>query len=346
MHKVLKRFQKTCYPPRPGDSYTRQVPMIPGEGIGHEICSALIDVMDHIQAPVEFQVINNLDVDDEEAIKHISSHKAAVKGTLKHSPEHFQDFPNLAFRKKLDLFANVVQAFSLPGIKTRHQDIDLIIVRENLEGEYTGLEHKVCKGTVQSIKVTTYQQSKRIASYAFELAFLNNRKKVTAVHKANIMKKVDGEFLKAAREVAELYPSIVYDEMIIDNASMQMTLNPWKFDVLLLPNLYGSIMANIATCLVGGHGVVPGVNVSSEFAVFETGTRHTGKDIAGKHTANPTGLLLAGAMMLRHLNLPFFADLVQEGVFYTVNHSKVKTPDIGGTASTYEFTQEVMKNLL
>jgi isocitrate dehydrogenase (NAD+) len=159
------------------------------------------------------------------------------------------------------------------------------------------------------------------------------------------MKMVDGEFLKAVREVAAKYPSIEYKEMIVDNASMQMASNPWQFDVMVLPNLYGSILANIVTFLVGGPGITPGVNIGPDFALFEPGTRHLGHDIAGKELANPTSMILSSAMMLRHLNLPHFAERVQNGVFKTIKEGKVVTSDIGGNASTYEFTKEVIKNI-
>lgn len=224
-------------------------------------------------------------------------------------------------------------------------DLDLIVIRENIEGEYSGLEHEVYPGVIESIKVITRSGSLRIAEYAFEVAFLNNRKRVTAVHKANIMKKVDGEFLKAVREVAAKYPSIEYREMIVDNASMQMASNPNQFDVLVLPNLYGSIIANIASFLVGGPGITPGVNIGEDFALFETGTRHQAKDIRGKGIANPTAMILSSAMMLRHINLPHFAERIQNAVLKTLSEGKVRTQDIGGDSTTFEFTKEIIKNI-
>ena len=345
MLRTLKRTISTCYAPRPGDSNMRKIALIPGDGIGPEICSSVVDVLSHIHAPIEWSTVSHLDVNDEDTINFIKSHPAAIKGTIYHMIGEGPGSPNLLLRKKLNLYADLVHAFSIEGVKTRHRDLDLMIVRENIEGEYSGLEHQVYPGVVESLKVITYTGSLRIAKYAFELAYLNNRKKVTAIHKANIMKKVDGMFLTAVREVAKQYPSIVYQEMIIDNASMQMTTNPWQFDVVVLPNLYGSIISNIASSLVGGPGITPGVNIGEEFAVFEPGTRHLAKDIAGKKIANPTAILLSSAMMLRHLNLPHFAERVQNGVMKTIEQRRHLTPDLGGNSTTYEFTREVMKNI-
>ena len=253
--------------------------------------------------------------------------------------------PNLKLRKMLDVYANMVHAFSIPGIKKRHENLDVIVIRENLEGEYSMLEHEVYPGVIESIKVITHAGSRRIAEYAFEVAFLNNRKRVTAVHKANIMKMVDGEFLNAVREVAAKYPSIVYKEMIVDNASMQMASNPWQFDVMVLPNLYGSIIANIISSLVAGPGITPGVNIGPDFALFEPGTRHIARDIGGKVIANPTAMILSSAMMLRHINLPHFAERIQEGIFRTIREGKVLTQDMGGKATTFQYTKEVIKNI-
>ncbi|CAG9316309.1 unnamed protein product [Blepharisma stoltei] len=345
MLRHLIRFSSTCFPQKPGDSVIRKLALIPGDGIGPEICSAATDVLSAIHAPVVFDTISNLNVNDDEVIKKIKSYPAALKGTIGHLIGEGAGSPNVLLRKKLDVYAHVCHAFSLKGIKTRHDNINVIVIRENLEGEYSGLEHEVYPGVVESIKVITYAGSLKIAKYAFELAYLNNRKKVTAIHKANIMKKADGEFLKAVRQVAKEYPTIQYQEMIIDNASMQMTSNPWQFDVVVLPNLYGSIIGNIVSFLVGGPGITPGVNIGNDFALFEPGTRHIAKDIAGKGLANPTGILLSSAMMLRHLNLPHFAERLQDGLFQTISEGKVLTQDIGGSATTYEFTREIIKNI-
>lgn len=345
INHMLKRLLSTCYAPRPGDSIIRKVAIVPGDGIGPEVMSSTLEVLKHVHAPLTFQEFPYLNLEDASMMAEFKSFKVALKGTISHMLGEGPGSPNLRLRKMLNVYADVVHAFSIPGLNTRHKNVNVIVIRENIEGEYSGLEHEVYPGVIESIKVITREGSLRIAEYAFEVAFMNNRKRVTAVHKANIMKKVDGEFLKAVREVAAKYPSIEYKEMIVDNASMQMTSNPWQFDVMVLPNLYGSILSNIASSLVGGPGVTPGVNIGNDFALFESGTRHIGKDIAGKGTANPTAMILSSAMMLRHINLPHFAERIQNGVFATIKEGKVLTKDIGGEATTFEYTKEIIKNI-
>ncbi|OMJ79824.1 hypothetical protein SteCoe_20074 [Stentor coeruleus] len=342
---MLRRLFSTCYAPKPGDSAIRKIAIIPGDGIGPEIMSSTLDILKHIHAPLTFKEFSNLNINDKDEISDLKTFKCALKGTISHMVGEGPGSPNLRLRKLLNVYADLVHAFSIPGIKTRHQNLDVIVIRENIEGEYSGLEHEVYPGVIESIKVITREGSLRIAEYAFEVAYLNNRKRVTAVHKANIMKKVDGEFLKAVREVAAKYPSIEYKEMIVDNASMQMTSNPWQFDVMVLPNLYGSILANIISSLAGGPGISPGVNIGPDFALFEPGTRHLARDISGKGIANPTAMILSSAMMLRHINLPHFAERIQNGVFKTIKEGKVLTQDIGGKATTYEYTKEVINNI-
>lgn len=342
---MLRRLISTCYAPKPGDASVRKIAVIPGDGVGPEVISSTLDILKHIHVPITFTEFKDIDIDDKDQISFLKQHKCALKGTISHMVGEGPGSPNLRLRKMLNVYADLVHAFSIPGIKTRHEKLNIIIVRENTEGEYSGLEHEVYPGVIESIKVITRTGSLRIAEYAFETAFLNNRKRVTAIHKANIMKMVDGEFLRAVREVAAKYPSIEYKEMIVDNASMQMASNPGQFDVMVLPNLYGSILANIASFLVGGPGITPGVNIGPDFALFENGTRHLAQDIAGKGIANPTSMILSSAMMLRHLNLPHFAERIQEGVLKTISEGKVTTKDIGGNASTYEYTKEVIKNI-
>jgi len=253
---------------------------------------------------------------------------------------------NVALRKKLDLFANVRPVRSLPGIKTRFQDvnIDLIIFRENTEDLYSGLEHEVVTDVVTSLKVITRVASIRIAKYAFEYARANGRKKVTAIHKANIMKLGDGLFLRCAREIAELYPDIVYKELIVDNASMQLVMRPETFDILLLPNLYGDIVSDLAAGLVGGLGLVPGANMGEQHAVFEA-VHGSAPDIAGKGIANPTALMESAVMMLIHLGERDAASRLQKALAKVYAEGKTVTADIGGRASTSEFTDAVIAAL-
>ena len=242
------------------------------------------------------------------------------------------------------MFASVVHAFSIPGIKTRHSNVDIVCIRENTEGEYSNIEHELVPGVVEAVKVITKKNSLRIAEYAFQYATLSNRKKVSCIHKANIIKAADGEFLRACREVAERYPKIQFEEMIVDATCMNLTLNPQHFDVMLMPNLYGSIVGSIITGVVGGPGITPGAIIGNNNALFEQGCRLAADKIVDDKNANPTGFLLAAVMMLRHGNLPQYADIIQSGIFKTLEDGLVRTPDIGGRHTTKEFVAEIMKN--
>ena len=253
---------------------------------------------------------------------------------------------NVALRKALDLFANIRPVHTLPGVKTRFQDvmIDLIIFRENTEDLYAGLEHEVVTDVVTSLKVITRKASIRIAEYAFRYARENGRKRVTAVHKANIMKLGDGLFLRCARETALHYHDIEYKELIVDNASMQMVMRPEKFDCLLLPNLYGDIVSDLAAGLVGGLGIVPGANIGEGHAVFEA-VHGSAPDIAGKGIANPTAVMLSAVMMLRHLAEREAADRMQNAIEKVYFEGKHLPGDVGGQATTAEFTDAVIRSL-
>ena len=253
----------------------------------------------------------------------------------------------MKLRTTLDLFANIVPCVSVKGLKTRFSDvnIDLVVIRENTQGEYSGFEQKVEPGVVQSLKVITEHASRRVAEYAFEYAVKENRKKVTCIHKANIQKATDGLFLRTCREVAKKYPQIQYSEMIIDNCCMQLVMNPSQFDVMLTPNLYGNIITNVASGLVGGPGITPGANVGDGTAVFESGARHAAQDIAGMNKANPSALLLSSTMMLRYLDLPDHAKRIENAIYKVLQDGKVLTRDVGGTATTKDFTNAVIQNL-
>ncbi len=251
---------------------------------------------------------------------------------------------NVALRKTLDLFANVRPVRTLPGIKTRFQDvkIDMVIFRENTEDLYSGLEHEIVKDVVTSLKVITRTASERIARYAFHYAQKNGRKRVTAIHKANIMKLADGLFLRCCRETAQQFPDIDYRELIVDNASMQLVMRPETFDILLLPNLYGDIVSDLAAGLVGGLGIVPGANMGETHAVFEA-VHGSAPDIAGQGKANPTALMLSAVMLLIHLGETHAAQKLQSAVEQVYREGKHLTSDVGGTASTEEFTEAVMR---
>ncbi len=253
---------------------------------------------------------------------------------------------NVALRKRFDLYANIRPVRGLPGLKTRFNDvtIDMVIFRENTEDLYSGLEHEVVKDVVTSLKVITRTASLRIAHQAFKYAKTNGRHKVTAVHKANIMKLADGLFLRCCREVAELYPQIEYQELIVDNASMQLVIRPQTFDILLLPNLYGDIVSDLAAGLVGGLGVVPGANIGERHAVFEA-VHGSAPDIAGKGIANPTALMLSAVMMLTHLKEKNAADRLLAAIEAVYAGKKHLTADVGGTAGTEQFTNAVVSKL-
>lgn len=253
---------------------------------------------------------------------------------------------NVALRKALDLYANVRPVHSLPGVKSRFSDvkIDMVIFRENTEDLYSGLEHEIVKDVVTGLKVITRTASVRIAKAAFDFARKAGRKKVTAVHKANIMKLADGLFLRCCREVSQEYPEIEYRELIVDNASMQLVMRPETFDILLLPNLYGDIVSDLAAGLVGGLGVVPGANLGERYAVFEA-VHGSAPDIAGRGVANPTALMLSAVMMLKHLGENEAGDRLHRAIEAVYAEGKSVTRDIGGTASTREFTDAVIAHM-
>uniref|UniRef100_A0A2C9JM07 Isopropylmalate dehydrogenase-like domain-containing protein n=1 Tax=Biomphalaria glabrata TaxID=6526 RepID=A0A2C9JM07_BIOGL len=249
------------------------------------------------------------------------------------------------FRRELDLFANVVLVRSIPGFQTRHNNLDFIIIREQTEGEYSALEHESVKGVIESLKIVTRKNSMRIAKFAFDYAMRHGRNKVTAVHKANIMKLGDGLFIQCCEEVAKMYPKIKFETMIIDNCCMQMVSNPYQFDVMVMPNLYGDIVDNLAAGLVGGAGVVPGECYSTSVAVFEQGARHSYAEAVGKNIANPTATLLASCNMLKHLHLEYHSKLIEDTVLKVIKGGKITTQDMGGYSSTTDFINAVVHSL-
>jgi len=248
---------------------------------------------------------------------------------------------NVALRKTLDLYANLRPVKNMPGVKSHFQDVDLTLVRENTEDLYSGLEHEVVPGVVESLKIITERASTRIAKFAFEYAKRHGRKKIHAIHKANIMKLSDGLFLRSVRAVAAQFPQTEYKELIVDNACMQMVMDPQQFDMLLLPNLYGDVMSDLAAGLVGGLGVVPSANIGDECAMFEA-VHGTAPDIAGKGFANPTALLMSSILMLDHLGERTAAERIQNALESVYREAKHTTRDVGGKASTEEFADAVI----
>ena len=327
------------------------VTLIPGDGIGPEVADACVRAVDASGAEIDWERADlNAEIikkAGETLPKHVLDSlertHLGLKGPVTTPVGGGFQSVNVALRKKLDLFANVRPICALPGLKTRFADlrIDMVIFRENTEDLYSGIEHEVVPDVVTSLKIITRTASMRIANYAFRYAQANDRRKVTAVHKANIMKLSDGLFLRCCREVAARYPEIHYEELIVDNASMQLVLRPETFDILLLPNLYGDIVSDLAAGLVGGLGVVPGANMGEHYAVFEA-VHGSAPDIAGKGVANPTALMLSSVMMLRHLGENDAARRLHRAIDQVYAAREHLTPDVGGTAATREFTDAVI----
>jgi isocitrate dehydrogenase (NAD+) len=328
--------------------------LIPGDGIGPEVAEATRKAVDATGVKIEWEVAElSGDIITKTGqsippyvIESIERTKVGLKGPVTTPIGGGYTSVNVGLRKRLDLFANVRPVHSLPGVATRYQDvnIDMVIFRENTEDLYSGLEHEVVKDVVTGLKVITRTASIRIAEYAFAYAEANGRKKVSAIHKANIMKLADGLFLRCCREIAAKYPKIEYNELIVDNASMQMVTKPQQFDVLLLPNLYGDIISDLAAGLVGGLGIVPGANMGVNHAVFEA-VHGSAPDIAGKGLANPTALMFSSVMMLRHLREVDAAERLKSAIEKVYTEGKSITGDVGGKATTAQFTEAVIKAL-
>ncbi|XP_038579732.1 isocitrate dehydrogenase [NAD] subunit gamma, mitochondrial-like isoform X1 [Micropterus salmoides] len=334
-------------PARYGGRHT--VTLIPGDGIGPELANHVRELFRFCCVPVDFEVVNvdssvASEDDINDAITAIRRNGVALKGNIETNhnlPPSYKSRNNL-LRTTLDLYANVMHCQSLPGVRTRHSNIDIMIIRENTEGEYSSLEHENVPGVVECLKIITKTKSLRIADYAFRSARAKGRRRVTAVHKANIMKLGDGLFLECCKEVASGYPEITFDSMIVDNTTMQLVSRPQQFDVMVMPNLYGNVVSNVCAGLVGGPGLVPGANYGEDYAVFETGTRNTGKSIANRNTANPTAMLLASCLLLDHLKLHDFASMIRNAVLSTLSETRLHTPDLGGQGSTSEVVESIM----
>jgi isocitrate dehydrogenase (NAD+) len=324
------------------------VTLIPGDGIGPEVASAAVRVLTATGVEVEWENENAGagtmgkwgTALPPRVLDSIRRNGVALKGPTATPVGTGHRSVNVELRKTLDLYANLRPVATLPGVKSRYDNVDLIVVRENTEDLYSGLEHVVVPGVVESIKIITEKASTRIAKYAFEYARTHGRKKVTAVHKANIMKLSDGLFLDCCRTVAQGFPEITYDEIIVDNCCMQLVLDPTRFDMLLLENLYGDIVSDLCAGFIGGLGMAPGANIGIEAAVFEA-VHGSAPDIAGKNMANPIALILSGAMMLDHLGEHHAADLVRNGVNDVLREGRKLTRDLGGTAGTTEIAEAI-----
>ncbi len=329
-----------------------KVTLIPGDGIGPEVSRATQQVIAAAGVEIEWdvqpagnEVINRYGTPlPEEAVESIKRNRYALKGPIGTPIGKGFRSVNVDLRKRLDLYCNFRPAKTIPGVKSRYENVDLIVVRENTEGLYSGLEHIVIPGVVESLRVVTEKGSRRIMHTAFKLARKYNRKKVTAVHKANILKLSDGLFLEVAREVAREYPEIEYDEAIIDATAMKLVIDPSQFDVLVMENLFGDIVSDLTSGLIGGLGVAPSANLGEDYAVFEA-VHGSAPDIAGKGLANPTALILSACMMLELLNEKEAADKIQNAVHAVISEGKHVTKDLGGNAKTQEYVQALIEHM-
>jgi len=328
------------------------ITLIPGDGIGPEVTEAVVRILDASGVQIEWdrQLAGVLALERTghtlpvELIDSIRRNKVALKGPVTTPIAEGFTSVNVGLRKALELFANLRPVWNLPGVDSRFQGVDLVIVRENTEDLYAGLEHQVVEGVVESLKIITERASTRIAQFAFSHARRHGRRKVTAIHKANIMKLSDGLFLECCRRTAREFTDIKYDERIVDAACMHLVINPGQFDVLLLPNLYGDIVSDLCAGLVGGLGVVGAANLGTEIAVFEA-VHGSAPDIAGKLMANPTALLLSAVLMLEHIDERDAARRIMHALGAVLSAGAVRTRDLGGAASTLEFADAVCRAL-
>jgi isocitrate dehydrogenase (NAD+) len=326
------------------------ITVIPGDGIGPEVTEAVIRIFLAAGLDIEWERHDAGVLAFEKSgetlpialLDSIKRNKVALKGPVTTPIGQGFTSVNVGLRKALELYANLRPVVNLPGVQSRYTNVDLVIVRENTEDLYAGLEHEVVPGVVESLKIITEKASTRIARFAFEHARRFGRKRVTAIHKANIMKLGDGLFLDSCRKVSHEYRDIQYDERIVDAACMHLVMHPEKLDVLLLPNLYGDIVSDLCAGLVGGLGVVPGANFGHDAAVFEA-VHGSAPDIAHKNLANPTALLMSGLMMLDHIGEREKADRIRSALWAVLTDGTVRTRDIGGEASTTEFTDAVCR---
>jgi len=327
---------------------THTITLIPGDGIGPEVVGAAVRVLEAtgLSFHWESQIAGAAALATEgcalpeQVLASVRKNRVALKGPTGTPVGSGHRSINVELRKRLDLYANLRPVKTLPGVKSRYDNVDLIVVRENTEDLYSGLEHVVVPGVVESIKIITEKASTRIARFAFEYARTHGRKRVSAIHKANIMKLSDGLFLDCCRAIAKGHPDIVYDEIIVDNACMQLVLDPTRFDMLLLENLYGDIVSDMCAGFIGGLGMAPGANIGEDSAVFEA-VHGSAPDIAGKNLANPLAVILSATMMLDHLGERAAADRVRTAVHAVLREGTKLTRDLGGTAGTIEIAEAI-----
>ena len=328
------------------------VTLIEGDGIGPEISQAVKDIYSAAKVPIKWEPVDvtphlkdGKTVIPDEAIKSVQQNYVALKGPLATPIGKGHVSLNLTLRRTFNLFANVRPCRSVAGYKTPYDNVDIVLIRENTEGEYSGIEHVVVDGVVQSIKLITRAASERVLRYAFQYATEINKLKVRAVHKATIMKMSDGLFLSTARKVSKDFPNIEFDAELLDNACLKITTDPTPYNdkVLVMPNLYGDILSDMCAGLIGGLGLTPSGNIGDECSIFEA-VHGSAPDIAGKGLANPTALLLSSIMMLRHMGLEEFAKRIEKAIFDTLAEGKALTGDLGGKAKTHEYAQVPFPN--
>ena len=329
-----------------------KITLIPGDGIGPEVTKPTLAIIKAAGVDVQWET----HLAGAEALKKhrttipkslldsFEKNRVALKGPVTTPVGEGFASVNVALRQSFHLYANLRPIKNLPGVKARYQGIDLFVVRENTEGLYSGIEHEVVPGVVESLKIMTERACTRIAKFAFEFARAHGRKKIAAVHKANIMKLSDGLFLDCARKVSKSYKSIGFSDVIVDNACLQLVLDPWQFDVLLMENLYGDILSDLAAGLVGGLGVVPGANLGDRHALFET-VHGSAPDIKGKNIANPSAMIQAAVMMLRHLSEKAAANRISLALERVLMRGEVTTRDLGGTATTKKFAEAIIREI-
>ena len=329
------------------------ITLIAGDGIGPEVTAAVVKIVERAGLEVEWEphlagvlaLEQHGDTLPAALLESIRRNKVALKGPVTTPVGGGFTSVNVGLRKALDLYANLRPVWSIPAVPTRYEGVDLVIVRENTEDLYSGLEHEVVPGVVESLKIITEDATARIAAFAFEYARRHGRKRVTVVHKANIMKMADGLFLRTVQRVATTYPEIRCDDRIVDAACMHLVMNPSQFDVLLMPNLYGDIVSDLCAGLVGGLGVVPGANLGAEIGVFEA-VHGSAPDIAGQGRANPMALLHSAVLMLRHINEGAIADRIMVALGAVLSAGRVRTRDLGGSAGPMEFAEAICRRLV
>jgi len=329
-----------------------KITLIPGDGIGPEVTKPTLAIIKAAGVKVEWEphlagaqaLKKHGTTIPNQLMDSFEKNRVALKGPVTTPVGEGFSSVNVELRQSFNLYANLRPIKNLPGVPARYQGIDLIVVRENTEGLYSGIEHEVVPGVVESLKIITEKASTRIAKFAFDYARRHGRKKVAAVHKANIMKLSDGLFLECARKVSTRYKNIGFGDVIVDNACLQLVIDPWKFDVLLMENLYGDILSDLAAGLVGGLGVVPGANLGDRHALFET-VHGSAPDIKGKNIANPAAMILAAVMMLDHLSEKAAASRISLALERVLIGGEVMTADLGGTATTKKFADAIIREI-